>query len=641
VKISARALVVLTLLSLVPIVVFAVRATDPAPAGAQSAQVAVSPNIEALHTFPGTAAISGVFSRSAPLFYVSGFDSLSIFDVSDPRNPKLLSKTPNAIFENEAMTMGERVGPDGKIKRFLLLGNDLVQTTITPSGGISRGNGSRRELIVVDVTDPSPGGVKVAGRTPTGSLALKGVEPVATPPGGATTSTHTVACANVGCTVAYSAGSGTDQPDGGKFSIFDLSDLTQPKEIKTSPSSAASPNPTFSPGGGHHWNFDGAGIGWHTGSGGTEAFDVSDPVNPLPLNGTDANGTKSPYNDFIHHNSQRPNAKAFKPGQPLTIENGNVVLVAEEDYFQDGQQLACDKAGTFQTWEITDLDGAKYRAGNPKNEPSKGNFHVLDTINPPNEGGGGLTTPAGAFCSAHWFDTHQSGIVAQGYYQQGLRLIDVRNPRDLKQFGYATGGASQDWDAYWAPQRDNTGAVVPGKKTNVIYTVDALRGVEVFAVKNLPPDLKVTGDEGSRGTFPETVKGPPATGVGGTGPTGRRCSTPTSRLAKVSGLTRKGLRLRGTANGLRCPVTKVRVAVGRKIGKRCRYLQPNGRFGKKGRCTQTSYLTTKGTKRWSITKRVRLPKGSYLVWSRAIDSAGNIERKANRRNLVKRTVTTR
>jgi len=138
------------------------------------------------------------------------------------------------------------------------------------------------------------------------------------------------------------------------------------------------------------------------------------------------------------------------------------------------------------------------------------------------------------------------------------------------------------------------------------------------------------------------VKTPaPASTVGGTGPNGRRCSTPTSRLAPSSVLTRKGLRLRGTANGLRCPVTKVRVAVGRKIGKRCRYLQPTGRFGKKVRCTQTSYLTTKGTKRWSITKRARLPKGSYLVWSRAIDTAGNIERKANRRNLVKRKVGSR
>jgi hypothetical protein len=640
VKISARALLALTALLALPLAVFALRGTAPTAADAQSAPILTSPNVQQLPPVVGgqTAAISGVFSRSAPFFYVSGLDSLTIFDVTDPRKPKFVSKTPNAIFENEAMTMGERVGPDGKIKRFLLLGNDLAQTTIS-QGGISRGNGSRKELVVVDVTNPSD--VRVIGRTPTGSLGVSNAatglsaQPVPDPPGAATTSTHTVACANAGCTVAYSAGTAS------KFSIFDLADLTKPVQTKTAPSAAAGPNAAFKSGAGHHWNFDGADIGWHTGSGGTAAFDVTDPANPVPLNGTDENGTKTPYNDFIHHNSQRPNAKAFKPGQPLTVENGNVVLVTEEDYFQEGQELACDKAGTFQTWEIPDLDGEKYRAGNPKNEPNKGNFHVLDTINPPNESGGGTSTPAGAFCSAHWFDTHQSGVVAQGYYQQGLRLIDVRNPRDLKQFGFATNTASQVWDAYWVPQRDKNGGVLPGLKTNIVYTVDALRGVEAFEVKNLPPDLKVTGDEGSRGSFPETVKVPPATGVGGTGPNGKRCSTPTSRLAKASVLTRKGLRLRGTANGLRCPVAKVRVAVGRKIGKRCRYLQPDGRFGKTVRCTKTSYLTTKGTKRWSITKRVRLPKGSYLVWSRAIDTAGNIERKANRRNLVKRRVSTR
>jgi len=93
----------------------------------------------------------------------------------------------------------------------------------------------------------------------------------------------------------------------------------------------------------------------------------------------------------------------------------------------------------------------------------------------------GLSTPVGGFCSAHWFDYHQSGIIAQGYYQQGLRLIDVRNARDLRQYGYATGGASEVWDAYWVPQRDRKGRTT-SKKTNVIYTTDLVRGLDVYEV---------------------------------------------------------------------------------------------------------------------------------------------------------------
>jgi hypothetical protein len=38
------------------------------------------------------------------------------------------------------------------------------------------------------------------------------------------------------------------------------------------------------------------------------------------------------------------------------------------------------------------------------------------------------------------------------------------------------------WDAYWVPQRDAAGVAIPGKKTNLVYTADAVRGIEVFEV---------------------------------------------------------------------------------------------------------------------------------------------------------------
>jgi hypothetical protein len=86
-----------------------------------------------------------------------------------------------------------------------------------------------------------------------------------------------------------------------------------------------------------------------------------------------------------------------------------------------------------------------------------------------------------AFCSAHWFDYHPSGIVAQGYYEGGLRLLDVRDPRDIKEYGYVASGLSEVWDAYWAPARNKNG-VATGGKTNIVYTVDAVRGVDVYTV---------------------------------------------------------------------------------------------------------------------------------------------------------------
>src|SRR3712207_9431921 len=70
----------------------------------------------------------------------------------------------------------------------------------------------------------------------------------------------------------------------------------------------------------------------HAGAGGTAIFDISDPLNPKVVNGTNANGRATPYNDFIHHNVTRPNAGAFRRGQAPGVANGNVALITEEDY---------------------------------------------------------------------------------------------------------------------------------------------------------------------------------------------------------------------------------------------------------------------------------------------------------------------
>lgn len=589
---SPRAVAILAALVALPgLLALVLGAGGSATADGIPTPIVASPNVKLVDSKPGTAAISGVFSRSAPYFYVSGLESLTVFDVSDPRHPKVTGKLANAIFENEAMTLGERV-EGGKIRRFVLLGNDLVQASVGPKG-IQRGRIGGGELIIVDVTNPAA--PEIVGRTPS------------TGPGAASTSTHTVACVTASCSVAYSAG------DSGTFSIFDLTDLTKPRQVDERPSPAAGENPVIGSSG-HHWAIDGAAVAWHTGSGGTAAFDVSRPLDPQPLNGTDANGTKSPYNDFIHHNSQRPNARAFAPGKPLGVQHGNVVLVTEEDYFNEGDELVCDRAGTFQTWSLDALDGPAYRAGNPKSEPNKGSMHVLDTINPPAESGGGLSTPAGAFCSAHWFDYHQSGVVAQGFYQQGLRLINVRDPRNLRQEGYFTGGATEVWDAYWAPERDASGAVVPGRKTNVIYTVDAVRGVDVFEVTNLPPDLPVTGEDGSRGAFPA-----PPVAVGAPNQSAvARCGAPTSSLV------RSGRSVRGRAKGAGCAVAAVRVAVARKAGRQCRFLRADGTFAKARSCGARSFVRARGTTSWSLPRKLKA--GSYLVWTRAVDTSGTTQR---------------
>lgn len=45
-----------------------------------------------------------VFAKSAPYFYVSGLDSISVFDVSDPLSPKLTGTLPNLLFDRRNAT---------------------------------------------------------------------------------------------------------------------------------------------------------------------------------------------------------------------------------------------------------------------------------------------------------------------------------------------------------------------------------------------------------------------------------------------------------------------------------------------------------------------------------------------------------
>jgi hypothetical protein len=105
----------------------------------------------------------------------------------------------------------------------------------------------------------------------------------------------------------------------------------------------------------------------------------------------------------------------------------------------------------------------------------------LDRINPVTEAGGGLVAADRRVLLAHWFDMHQSGIVAQGYYQAGMRLIDVRDAANLTQYGWFTSGVSEVWDAYYVPERNSKG-IATGKRTNVVYVADAVRGLDVLTV---------------------------------------------------------------------------------------------------------------------------------------------------------------
>ncbi|GAA1476079.1 hypothetical protein GCM10009623_05250 [Nocardioides aestuarii] len=436
----------------------------------------ISSRVAHLASNPGTLGISGCFMPTAPHFVTSGLESVTVWDVSDPTAPTRAGALANAVFENEAMNCGERRTADGT-RRFVLVGIDLYQAAPTDPLHVADSNVGGNELMLVDVTDP--GDVHVLARVP------------------ATTSTHTVACVEeTNCRYAYSAG----DSGSGSFSVFDLRDLDHPREVDGDRDEPGI-QPYRSPTAGHKWNFDADGIGTHTGFDGSSMWDVDRPRRPrlLATTGRAGKGAAWGFNDFIHHNSFRPNADAFRPGVKPSLAHGNVLLVTEEDY----EQTDCALAGSFQTWWVKRLDGGR------------GGIVPLDKVELADLGN--FPLPRGAFCSAHWFDYRAGGIVAAGFYGGGMQLLDVRDPRRIRSYGYAHWFASEVWDAMWVPDYDARGRQT-GQDTNVVYSVDLVRGVDVYSV-DVPGKvgLEPTGGGVPTGTLGERVAGGavPAGLVGG------------------------------------------------------------------------------------------------------------------------------
>lgn len=441
------------------------------PAQSVPVPIIASSNVELLATLPDVGAISTAFDSQKPLMYVNTLNGISIYDISNPELPMLRGQLPLPHFENEAMAIGERLGERKGGERFVLVGLDLWGVTPTKPSAPNVGG---YELMVVDVSDPSAPTVR--GRLETDS------------------SVHTIQCIGRACRYAYTSGA----YEGGRFHVIDLSNLDKPKQTKELHNIAGS---------GHQWDVDDKGYMWSTGTQGAAGYDVSDPMNPKLLASTNAKGTESPYNDFIMHNSYHPKARNFKADAAPSLKNGNVLLVTEEDY--DSPVCGGDAGeGTFSTWHIPYLNAKRYAQDNKGLNPNAGAMKPLDNWNSEILDSGQRTV-AGAFCSAHYFTFHDSGFIAQGWYQQGTRILDVRNPKNIKQVGYFFTGDTETWHAYWVPERNNKGQMT-GRDSNIVYTNDVARGLDILKV-SLPKSSPKETKNKRAPILPQWLAGAPST----------------------------------------------------------------------------------------------------------------------------------
>ena len=184
-------------------------------------------------------------------------------------------------------------------------------------------------------------------------------------------------------------------------------------------------------------------------------------------------------------------------------------------------------------------------------------------------------------------------------------------------------------------------------------TVYETREIEIERGERLTANFDCREATSTTGTTSGTTSGNPTTGpvtttTGGTPPpTGERCrdtTRPRSRFTSAR-VTRRGFVLRGRSTDVGCTgptaqlsraggVATVSVSLARTTRDgRCRFLRLNGRFTRARSCKRTTYLPTRGGSTWRLSRRMRLPRGRYKSWARAVDLAGNVERKDSRRNF--------
>lgn len=382
-----------------------------------------SPNVTVIDHVPGSVAGLAFKGKYA---YASGWDGVTVLDISEAAAPEPVGFLPLPHFENEDVEV---------------CGNTLLVTN-------DRGTRDYGAVLhVVDVSDPAL--PSLVSSTPVGLT------------GEGRGAGHTAAFVKKDCSLVWLDG-------GDLVEVIDLKDPAAPKSLGKF-ESVASDSDAFRVT--HDTELDPNGTLWQTGGGGAAGYKLTkNPLKPklVASTGKLAVNPAPKYNDFIFHNSER---------------SGNTLLVTEEDYVDTDETPpgSCRGQGRFQTWSLKNIRSGK--------------ITPLDTweteLNGMVAGGADDSkAPVTANCSSHWFDT-KDGIAAIGWYEQGVRFLDTRNPSKIRQVGYYLPANGSVWAAYWSPT---------DPKGEIVYSADVYRGIDVLRIKG--------GGKGSAAKPAPTVRAP-------------------------------------------------------------------------------------------------------------------------------------
>lgn len=384
----------------------------------------LSGNVTLLGNIPELGAVGGhlrtVNTLAGPrtYFMMSGAQGVSAYDVTVPEAPVLAGHLPLPNWSNEDVEVGGDlmlVSTDPQWVDWFTPGGTL--------GGIYILDISKLPAITFAYTNPATG-----NRWTGAAVGYAG---------------HTVSCIRSDC--SYAIVNGVEE-----VAVIDLRTPSTPSVVKRFTSGVGST---------HDAQVDASGLVWISGSGGVIAWNMSDPLSPKVAVPASGGGLR------YQHNSWRPRADEWTPGAGPGVRTGELLMVTEETLFPlNGGTPLCGDGGRFQTRRVRDTDAIG--SGAPATQT------ILDTWMPTD-----ALSRTQASCSAHYF-SERDGIVAIGWYQAGVRFLDVSDPYNIRQIGFYINPATWVFGAEW---------IGPGTAGGeIVYTLDPARGIDILRFDRTP-----------------------------------------------------------------------------------------------------------------------------------------------------------
>ncbi len=404
-------------------------------AGVPGPGVFISENVEYIATIPlDSPGVGGKFRviDDVTYYFITGEKGLSIYDVSDPEVPDLVSFTPFPHSQNEDVSVSD----------------DGSRVIISADGGLPAPVLINQGVHVFDTSDLSAP-VKVASITG---------------------STHTTECADPACEWLYTST--------GK--ILDATFRTGPTIVDAG-TWTTDMNGT-NVGGRHALHRDEAGL----------VISDSNPrlvLDPRPH--VDADGTQYGYgrpellaqgsrrdsgDNRLQHNNNRPNSLEWTPrdaspadaydepvipaGNRFSLPEGSLrageILVANSE---SNINPSCNMSGALSTWDMRDFDKGRAPVQLDVFHPASGTY------------ADGSPALAASGCSGHWFDVSGS-YVAASWYEHGVHIFDVAlDTGAITEVGFFQTGATISGASQW---------LVTESGEMYIYSADYARGIDIL-----------------------------------------------------------------------------------------------------------------------------------------------------------------